>query len=79
MQQLQPLRRQLEGQTGHAGHVAARPVEAGDKSDFNRVGPCPEDDGNLAGRRLGRQRRSSTAGRHEDRHSVTNQLARKLR
>src|SRR5262245_521227 len=37
MQQLQPFRRQLDVQTGHAGHVAARPVEAGDKSDFNRV------------------------------------------
>jgi len=54
MQQLQPFRCHLDVQIGHAGDVAARPIEAGDKSDINRVGPYPEDDRNLAGRRLRR-------------------------
>jgi hypothetical protein len=79
MQQLQSFRRHLNIQTGHAGDIAAGPIEAGDKSKLDRVGPYPEDDRNLAGRRFGRQRRSSTAGSHEDGHSIANQLSRKLR
>ena len=37
MQQLQPLRRDLNGQLGYARDVAARPVEAGDETELDRV------------------------------------------
>jgi hypothetical protein len=78
-QQLQSFRCHLEIQAGHAGDIAAGPIEARDKSKLDRIDPYPEDDRNLAGCRFGRQRRSSTPGTHEDGHSITNQLSRKLR
>ena len=36
-QESQPLRLQLEGEHVHPGGVAARPVEAGDKTEADRV------------------------------------------
>ena len=47
----------------HARDVAARPVQAGDKPDRDRVAAGREDDGNRRGCRLGRQCRSGTAAR----------------
>jgi hypothetical protein len=52
MQQLQPLRVQLPGQVGYTGHIAARPVQAGDKTKLNRVRSGQEDDGDDGRRRL---------------------------
>ena len=40
--QLEPLRRKLHVQRDHARDIAARPIEAGDKSSFDRVGPGHE-------------------------------------
>ena len=57
-QQLHPLRPELSVK-GHAGDVAARPVEAGDESRLDRVITAGEDDRNGGGRRLCRQGRSS--------------------
>ena len=33
-QQLQPLRPQIAGEKGHAGDIAARPIEAGDQTSL---------------------------------------------
>src|SRR5262249_60600342 len=71
--------RPAEVKPGHAGRVAARSFEAGDKSDFTRVAPYPEDDGNLTGRRLGRHCRSRAARSYQHGHSIANQACRKLR
>ncbi len=57
VQQLQPLRRQLRVQQAHAGEIAARPVQAGDKAELDRIEAHDEHDRNGRGRRLGRQRR----------------------
>jgi hypothetical protein len=54
-QQLQPLRRYLDVQVGHARQVAAGSVQAGDEAEFNRIGGCGEDRGDRRGRRLGPQ------------------------
>ena len=40
------------GFNGHAGDVAARPVQAGDEADLDRVAANHEDDRNGCGRRL---------------------------
>ena len=56
-QQLQPLRRQLDREEVDARRVAARPVEAGDKTELDRVVADDEDDRDRRGRRLGRERR----------------------
>ena len=45
-----------------AGRVAARPVEAGDKTKLDRVVADDEDDRNRRGRSLGRERRRRLPG-----------------
>ena len=60
MQHLQPLRRKLRVQRGHAREVAARSVQAGDKSKLHRVAPGGEDDWNCRSRRFGRQCRRNS-------------------
>jgi hypothetical protein len=70
VQRLQPLRPHLNAQRGHARNVAARPVQAGDKSSFDRVDPCLEDDGNRRSRRLGRVCCSHAARRGDDGHAA---------
>src|SRR5262249_47087203 len=78
-QQLQPFRWHPGNQAGHARGLSARPSLGRGTAQVARTDPYPEDDRNLAGCRFGRQRRSSTPGTHEDGHSITNQLSRKLR
>jgi hypothetical protein len=51
MQQLQPLRPYLHVQRRYAREVAARSVQAGDKSNLDRVDRYREDDGNRRSRR----------------------------
>src|SRR5215471_12104816 len=43
-QQLQSLRGQRAGEDGHAGDVAARPVEARDEAEFDRIATDDEHD-----------------------------------
>ena len=49
MQQLQSLRPDLHVQDAHAREVAARSVQAGDKSKRERIEPDHEDDRNRRG------------------------------
>jgi hypothetical protein len=55
MQHLEQLRPYLYIQVGHARQVAAGSVQAGDKSNLNRVNRYAEDDGYRCGRGLCRQ------------------------
>src|SRR6266851_1127690 len=51
------------------GDVAARPIEAGNEAELDRIGDSGrEDDRNGRGRRLGRERRRVAARRHDYRH-----------
>ena len=64
VQQLQPLRPHLDVQIGHAREVAARPVQAGDKSNLHRVDRYREHDRNCRSRCLCRHYRRSAASRY---------------
>src|SRR5215216_1902483 len=68
VQQFQPLWRKFAAQGGRARDVAARSVQANDKSKRNRVAPCKDNDWNRRGCRLCREcRRCSTrCGNHAD-------------
>ena len=79
MQQLQTLRSYLHIQVGHAGDVATGFVEAGDKSDRNRVDCCRENDWDGRSRRLGRHCRRGAATRYNHIHLTVNQFSRKCR
>src|SRR2546430_13502421 len=52
-------------------------VETGDKSQFNRVDPCIEDDRYRGRRRLGRHRRGTIRSNHG--HLTTNQIGHQYR
>jgi hypothetical protein len=54
VQQPQLLRYQICNGENHAGHVAARPAEAGDHTHSDRIGAGNEDDRNRPGRHLDR-------------------------
>ena len=58
VQHLQPDCHRGRGEEAHAGDVAARPVEARDEPELDRVAADPKHDRDRRGRRLGRQRRS---------------------
>jgi hypothetical protein len=73
-QQPQPLRPQLLSEIVHAGHVAARPIEAIDKTELDRIGADAEDDRNSAGGGLGRDGRRRAARRHDDGGTTLNKI-----
>ncbi len=78
MQQFQPLRRDFQVGLGDAGDVAARPVQAGDEAELDRIGGGFEHDRNSRGRFLCRQRRRR-AGGGNDRDLMLNQVGRQRR
>jgi hypothetical protein len=77
VQQGQPLRRQLCVQQAHAGEVAARPVQAGDKAELDRVEAHDEHDRNSRGGGLGRHSRRAIRDNHAD--PTLNQIGRQCR
>ena len=62
-----------------AGHVAARPVEAGDQARPDRVSAAIEDDRDRRGRRFGRQSGAEAAGRGNHGHLAADQFGRQRR
>ena len=60
-QELQPLCHQLSREKIDTRHVAARPGEARDQTELDRVVGDAEDDRDRRGRRLGRERRRRAA------------------
>jgi hypothetical protein len=66
-EQFQPLRRYPQVQVGHAGDVAARPVQARHEAKLDRVAGRLEDDRNRCSCRLGgKHRRSRGRSNHRD-------------
>jgi hypothetical protein len=78
VQQLQPFRRYLDVQLGHARDIAARPIKAGYEVEPHRIADGSEDNGNSGGRRLCRKRRRS-GGCGNYRHLTTHQIGRHRR
>jgi hypothetical protein len=79
MKKFQPLRRQLAAQKIDSRQVAARPSEAGDETEPDRVIASDEDDGDRCGCRLGGECRRVTSGRGDYGNLSANQFGRKLR
>jgi hypothetical protein len=78
VQQLKPLRRYLHAQVGHARNIAARSVEAGNKSECDRISCDLEHNRNGSGRRLRSECRRG--GARDDYGDLTmNQIGRKCR
>src|SRR5262245_8876406 len=79
MQQFESLRSYRHVPSGYPGHVATWSMQAGDKSQFDRVQSYVEDDWDRGGRCLGRQCSGGT-GRHSNHsHLTTNQIVRQRR
>jgi hypothetical protein len=78
VQHLQLLLGQLHAQRGHAGDVAARPIQAGDKANLDRVAPYRKDDRDRCGCGFGRDRRVYGPGRSDHGDLATHQIDRQL-
>src|SRR5262249_7067605 len=74
VQQPQSLRLQLSGKEAHA---AARPTEAGDEAELDRIRAAAEDDGDGRGCCLGGNRGEAVA--HDDRHLTAHKISRQCR
>jgi len=74
--QLQPLCDQAE--LGDAGDVAARPVEARDQTQLDRVGARAEDNRNCRGRPLGCERGVGATDRGDGGDPAIDQLGRQF-
>src|SRR2546430_10950282 len=74
VRELQPFRRYLDVQLGHAGDVAAGSAKARDQAELHRIAAGGKNDGNRIGRSLcddiGR-----SAGRGKDRDLAMNKVA----
>ena len=68
MQYPQPLWRNLDVHLAETSGIAARPIEAGDKTNFHRVSAEAEDDRDCRSRGFGRERRWRIARRDNDGH-----------
>ena len=79
MQKLQSLRLQLHAECGHAGEIAARPVQTGDEPECDRISPGEEDDRNGGGRRLRREHPNHLTGRSDHGDLSPHQIARQGR
>src|SRR5260370_28959814 len=77
VQEFQPLCGQLIIEKVDARRVAARPSEAGNKAESDRVFGGEKDDRDRRGCRLGRQRTTCKCGDHRD--LTANQVGRQLR
>jgi hypothetical protein len=75
MQQPQPLCTELLGEVAHAGQIAARPIETGDQTKFDRVAAHAEHDRNRRCRGFGSQRRANAAaGQSDDIDSAADEI-----
>ena len=79
MQEPEPLCHQLSGEKIDAGRVAARPGEAGDKTELDRVVADAEDDRDGRGCSFGRERAEAVAGRGDHGHVTADQVGHECR
>jgi hypothetical protein len=77
--QFKLLRPQRDDKETHAGDVAARPVEAGDKPERDRVGAVREHYRDRRRRRLGRERRVGGTACEDHRHLTAHKVGRQRR
>src|SRR5262249_23317986 len=78
VQQLQLLWRYLNVRLGHACDILARPTNAGDEAELQRISNDGEDTGNRSGRSFCRKRcRSTSCGKHG--HLTMDQISHHLR
>jgi len=70
---------QILGKVVYAGDVAPGSIEAVDETKLYRIGADAEDDGNRAGRSLGRERRCRAARCGDDSHSALDKLGHQCR
>src|SRR5262249_15228110 len=75
-QKFQPLGHQFAHDEIDSGEVTARPGEAGNESELDRVVRDRKHDRNGCGRRLGCESRSGAAGRDDDGNTLANQIGR---
>ena len=70
---------QILGKVVYAGDVAPGSIEAVDETKLYRIGADAEDDGNRAGRSLGRERRCRAARCGDDSHLALDKLGHQCR
>jgi hypothetical protein len=78
-QQSQPFCHRLSSDQRDAGDVTARPVEAGDQPERDRVAADHEHDRNRRGRRFGRADRRGAGGRDDGGDPPVDQIGRQCR
>src|SRR5262249_54510553 len=74
--QLQLLWNRCGQELAHAGDVTSRPIQAGDNPCLDRIDPGLKNNGDGAGRSLGRQRTGSTTQRNDDGDLALDQIGR---
>src|SRR5262249_50463702 len=79
LQQPEPLRPKLRTQEGYARDIAARPAQAHDEPDRDRVLAGRKDDWDGRGRGFGGLCRNGPAARNDDSNSAANQVGRQFR
>jgi hypothetical protein len=79
MQEFQLLCHQLTSDNINTRCITARPGEAGDEPEPDRVFVDDKDNGNRRSCRLGRQRRSRASGHRDHRNSSASQIGRQRR
>src|SRR4051794_30192424 len=79
MQKLKPLGRKLRVQGAETRDIAARTVEAGYQTDFDRIRPDAEDDRNGRGRGFGRKCRNRAARCGDYGHPAVYQISGQFR
>ena len=75
----EPFRAQIGSEKTYTGDIAARPVEAGDEAELDRVSTVRKYNRNRRGRRLGRERRSGATSCKDHAHISANQILSQLR
>jgi hypothetical protein len=78
VQNFQPLRRDLHVQARHAREITARPGQAGNEADRDRVGTHLEDDRDARGGRFRRERGGRTSRRDNHGHLASDEVRRQV-
>ena len=79
MDQPEPFRAQVGSEETYTGNIAARPVEAGDEAELDRVSTVRKYNRNPRGRRFGREHQSGAASCKDHAHITANQILSQLR
>ena len=78
-EEIKPLGHQLDGEERHSGDIAARPAEAGDQAELDRIATEHQHDRYRRGRGLCRQCRRKAAACDDRGHLTSDQICRQFR